>query len=408
MENTKHRPLGAFEQVCSLFDKIYAVDFALVAEIDGQTSESSWRLAMDQVQLRHPNMRVYITVDGSGGQHFLPVQGMKVPIKTVHSQAGLGWEKVLEEEREQPFQIGSPLIRMVLIAAEKGTTVMLLAHHAIGDGTSLGFVLRDLLEEISGLKRKPLHQPISIDARLGMEPGSDPFFSSGRPGQEIQKDKRIRGTVSSHKLTQALTEGLISRSKLEGTTVHGALCASVVIAARKLMKEWRYRPVQLISPISVRRMLDVDDDFFLCISIHPVLFPADDDIPFWELARFAKEGLAGTDLACHLAEFTHSLQKIVYGQESYEGRTEILRKAFGHDLMVSNLGNIKFGTDFGCLKIKDIWGPVILSRPGHAQTVGAITCNGSLHLTNISERPMSSLLMVVEQILQQFCAQSTG
>ena len=59
--------------------------------------------------------------------------------------------------------------------------------------------------------------------------------------------------------------------------------------------------------------------------------------------------------------------------------------------MVTNLGKLKYETNFGTLKLKAVYGPIVRSGKGKEQTIGAISSNGSLCLTNTSDDPIDGL-----------------
>ncbi|MFY9983916.1 MAG: hypothetical protein WAK31_04115, partial [Chthoniobacterales bacterium] len=60
MNSSKHttspflRPLGALEELFWLLDQHRSFQFAMAAEVDGATTVSDWRRALDLVQQRHP------------------------------------------------------------------------------------------------------------------------------------------------------------------------------------------------------------------------------------------------------------------------------------------------------------------------------------------------------------------
>ena len=77
-------------------------------------------------------------------------------------------------------------------------------------------------------------------------------------------------------------------------------------------------------------------------------------------------------------------------------------QGFAHDIVLTNLGNLRYATDFGDLELKAVWGPAARSRNGHA--IGVTTTNGVLRLLQTSFRPPESLLETVEEILVTACA----
>jgi hypothetical protein len=60
------------------------------------------------------------------------------------------------------------------------------------------------------------------------------------------------------------------------------------------------------------------------------------------------------------------------------------QNAFNAQVMCSNLGRVPFDNTFGWLKLEALWAPCALRGIDGEQTLGAVTVNGSLHLTNTS------------------------
>lgn len=87
---------------------------------------------------------------------------------------------------------------------------------------------------------------------------------------------------------------------------------------------------------------------------------------------------------------------------------EVLKTAFNHHIMVTNLVKVRYKTDFGPLKLESVYGPMVRSGKGMEQTVGALTTNGSLCLTNTSDTPIPNLLAEMEKILEEVCQESTA
>jgi hypothetical protein len=64
------RPLGAFEEFLWLFDQSSPLHFALAAQVEGHTTISEWRRALDSLQKRHPFFSVYIEKNQSAVPNF--------------------------------------------------------------------------------------------------------------------------------------------------------------------------------------------------------------------------------------------------------------------------------------------------------------------------------------------------
>jgi hypothetical protein len=83
---------------------------------------------------------------------------------------------------------------------------------------------------------------------------------------------------------------------------------------------------------------------------------------------------------------------------------QLKRNAFNAQVMFTNLGCLPFGGTFGPLKLQTLWAPCALRGIEGEQTLGAVSVNGSLHLTHTSPAPIPSLLAGMEEELRKACA----
>jgi hypothetical protein len=68
-----------------------------------------------------------------------------------------------------------------------------------------------------------------------------------------------------------------------------------------------------------------------------------------------------------------------------------------------NLGRLPFDNTFGPLKLESLWAPCALRGIDGEQTAGAVTVNGSLHLTHTSPAPIPGLLAGMVDELWKAC-----
>jgi len=121
------------------------------------------------------------------------------------------------------------------------------------------------------------------------------------------------------------------------------------------------------------------------------------------LARLAKAGLDGTNSVEYVTGYLSFFRDIVFGHNDIQQMLDALKQAFNHHIMVTNLVKVRYNTDFGSLKLEALYGPMVRSGKGMEQTIGALSSNGSLCLTNTSDRPIPGLLGEMEKILQEAC-----
>ncbi|MDQ1166468.1 condensation domain-containing protein [Flavobacterium sp. SORGH_AS_0622] len=402
---TKHenRTLGAFEKTFWLLDQIDSKDFALAAEVEGRESADAWRLAVDQVQKRHPNLSARIRMDEFKRPFIEHVDSLVIPLKVIEIDNNFKWEEVVEKELATRFNTEEgPLFRVIVLQKPEDTVLILAANHTLADGSSLMYLFRDLLEAVTGQIPQVLAPQKSNDETLGL-PEDTAVEDNETSIYIFKKPDAVSPKVESIKFSSEHTSQLIERSRLEQTTVHGAICAAVVIAGRKLRHEWDDKKIELISPICTRKALQLDDNCGLNITTHPVYFEPEEKQSFWDIARLAKSGLNGTETKEHVENYLGFFRTLTFNSADIQKMVDILKEAFNHQIMVTNLVKVKYKTDFGKLKLKSVYGPMVRSGKGLEQTIGAISTNGNLCLTNTSDTPIAGLLEEMQMLMAEAC-----
>ncbi|GAA4326575.1 hypothetical protein GCM10023149_29480 [Mucilaginibacter gynuensis] len=403
MKRQQNRTLGAFEKTFWLLDQIDSKDFVLAGEIDGLKPAEEWRKAIDQVQRRHPNLSVKITIDEFSRPVFEHVDDLPIPLRVVHAEDNYSWEQEAEKELALRFDTAKgPLLRAVLVQKPHSTVLILAGNHAVADGTSISYLFRDIIKAVSGQELQMMDPQPSNDDTLGL-PEDIAIPNTGQVQSLPNVFKKVSPKISSKRIDEGTSQGILERARLEKTTVHGALCAAALIVSRRMRADLNDRKIELISPICSRRPLKLDDNYGLNITTHAVYFEGEQELSFWEIARLAKAGLEGTDTEEHVKNYINFFRGIVFGSSDLHNMIEILKGPFNQELMVTNLGRVKFDTDFGDLKLKAIYGPMVRSGKGMEQTIGAISSNGSLCLTNTSDNPIPGMLDEMEALLAEAC-----
>jgi len=398
MTNQQNRTLGAFEKTFWLLDQIDSKDFALAAEIQGKESVAAWRLAINRVQQRHPNLSVRIKLDNDQRAVAEHIE-LPIPLRVVEATSDYRWQQEVEKELATRFdtEVG-PLMRIVLVQKPENTVLILVANHTLADGTSLNYLFRDILNAVTGKQLEVMAPQRSNDEVLGMSEDF-PLPDAEKSAYVFEKIAPVSPKVDSIRFTNEQSLSILEKSRAEGTTVHGAICAAAVTAARELRNEWTESKLELISPICTRKPLQLDDNCGLNITTHPVYYEPEENQNFWDIARFTKSGLAGTDTIEHVQNYIGFFRDLTFNSTDIQKMVDILKEAFNHQIMVTNLVKVKYDTDFGKLKLNAVYGPMVRSGKGNEQTIGAISSNGCLCLTNTSDNPIPGILSKMQQLL---------
>ena len=404
---TEVRSLGAMERLFWLMDQNHPVHLTVTAEVKGITKVQDWRDALDAVQRRHPVLSTSIKSNEEGQPALYKVDGARIPLRIVDGSVQERWELEVDREMAVPFTPEqAPLIRSVLIHKPQSAVLILIAHHAIADGMALVFLIRDLLQVISGGQIEALSFNSSAEELLSTLPEGEEVVQVGAPQAEpalYREDDGLAPRATARKLDENLTATLKERARREETTVQGALCAALVLAGRKTSSTWRKQSVRVISPINVRAPLEAGEACGLYLVGGMVPFQPGDSRAFWELARFAKNELAPSQTFQSLSTSLHGLEAIMAKDVDVETAAHIAAVAFARDLMVSNLGQIPFESEFGNLKLEAIWGPTALQGLDGEQNVGIATTNGAIRLLHASYSLIPYLLENTELILRAAC-----
>jgi Condensation domain len=393
------RPLGAFEELFCLFDQHFPTNHALAAQITGHTTVRQWRDALDAVQQRHPLLSAYIDTTFNRVPHFRRVTGQRIPLRVVTSPTAR-WQREVAEEVNEPFTPDrAPLFRAVLLHQETHCIFILSSHHAVSDGFSLILLLRDILFALSGhaLEALPLAPSREIlfgaQQRTSTEPGL-PSFAAQRP---------LLPNVEGIKLTPEETTALQRRAREEGVTIHAAISAAVTIAGRAIDESWRNKPLRIMSPAEIRDILGLKDQCMVSVGGGEISIEPGGSMTFWDLARFAKDGLSAVKSTENISRMIDLQTAAVSSNLSIEQALQLKRNAFNAQVMFSNLGRLPFDSTFGPLKLETLWAPCALRGIEGEQTLGAVTVNGSLHLTHTSPAPIPSLLASMKEELRRAC-----
>ena len=144
------RELGISERLSFFVHKNRPTQFSVAAEIVGDFTAKTLRAALAKVQARHPLLRVSIQ-SGKSSPAFYEAQDTEIPLRVVAGEVSPAWEREMEREMSEPIDaVRAPLLRAVLMHEPGRAVVLLTTHHAITDGISMTFVIRDLLRALAG------------------------------------------------------------------------------------------------------------------------------------------------------------------------------------------------------------------------------------------------------------------
>jgi hypothetical protein len=275
---------------------------------------------------------------------------------------------------------------------------------------ALVFLIRDLLQVLSGEQIEALSFSSTAEELLSKLPKVEEIVEAessqagapqGKPAQYREKDG-LTPRVVAREFDESLTATLKERARREGTTVQGALCAALVLAGRKTSSTWREQTVRVMSPINARASLGAGEACGVYLAGGGMAhFQPGDSRAFWELARFAKKQISPAETFQSLSTSTRGLEAIMNRDMDVETAAQLAAGAFARELMVSNLGQMPYQSEFGKLKLEAVWGPTALQGLDGEQNVGIATTNGAIRLLHASYSLIPHLLENTELILRE-------
>ncbi len=403
------------------------LNVVMAGRIRGAVDPEGVTKALNRLRLRHPLLAVRAEIGEDGTGMYL---GSNVPPLPVHAMArdsDTQWLLRVEEELKTPFPIETgPLVRCSLVHSESVCDVILCGHHAICDGISLGYLLRDLLECIAEPKKEiaaPVIPPpinsntvpkppstraiqrfvIGLINRRWEAKGIKFTESDMRRMHEKYWENNTGIQVLAWELDADETAQLAKRSHAEKVTVNSTLWAAFLAAQHEVQQNHlRYRRRSALA-VSTRDKLNVPvgDALGFYASSLTVKLPYSPSISFWDNARNVHaritRALAKTDLFRMLSsKLVHpSLLDSLYFKKFglAEGALPhmLLRKMNWHQTTygyaITNVGRFDIPTSYGTLELETVHGPLFYSDV-EEKMLGIITVGGQLSFFHVSRRPI--------------------
>ncbi|MEU0135929.1 peptide synthetase [Streptomyces sp. NPDC006296] len=399
------RELGAFERTIDLYMHRNPVQFSLVAEINRKVSEQKLARALQKVQAQHPLLRV--SVDRRAPQpRYLRADE---PIKIEAATEGTPWQAVVAGEQTRPLaHEPGPLMRAVLIASETGSVIVLTFAHQITDGTGGMRVVTDLVAALDGDEAG--HQPNSewdvppsqetlLQALHATAPSVGPPQDEliDAPGELTRYSGRLPH-VSALALQHGPTARLVTRCRVEGVSVHAALCAA---ASTVFHRAGRTR-VRVLSPIDLRRAVGLPDAVANRFAGARTVSEASQADDFWKLARHHHRALEHQRAPQVLKAGSEALaQQPPATPEEAEAMMTVVTAA---DIQITNLGVVEAPAD-GRTLLGAVWGPAQTTQLAGEHVLGVATCGGRLRMTELTHHPLAGLLPDMAAVLARRCSE---
>ena len=410
------RRLGLVEHLFATLHSLGGTIYVNIARIQGILSLDVLRAAIDLLQKRHPLLQVHLQ-ESDDGFYFCADGTLAIPLRTIDRQHEQEWLEIAEDEMLQKFSGEfEPLCRITLLqTSEKvGSNELIVTfHHAIADGISVLHFMHELLSyyqqlveaiPIAPMDTLPMLPPLEqlLETCLSEANAADrtqvtPNPTSPSPTLIVEQiapvgDRRSR--LITREFNQLLTSQIKSRCREEQTTVHGALCAAMILVCVQQLSSKEPVLVSCGSSVNLRGSCFpfVEPSHLGCFNSNiTTTHHAGLDANFWELAR-----------ECHSNVHQLVRRKVPHYQASnadliHKYQSSFLAQLAAHNMgrntttHVSNLGQFDFKKSYGSIRLESFNFAVGLNLIGTCFWLGAVTVNQKLFCTFAYTDPLISM-----------------
>jgi NRPS condensation-like uncharacterized protein len=386
-----------------------------VAELADDLDPAALGVALLAVQRRHPLLNVHVADHPRTRLGFYrPARVPPIPMAVVED-TGSTWRDVVAEQLTRPFDSSiAPLTRVVLLRGGPHTpaAIVLTVDHAVVDGLSAAYMLRDLFSALNGHRLQQLPVPPSQEELLGAlrdtQPSTTPPVNGLPPvaqPQWLASPSTIRpfdGAVpdlSVIAFEEDLTGRLVARARAERTTVHSALVSAM---SRVIIQSGRNEFVRTLTPIDIRTHIGVGDAICLYLSASRTAFTRQQLTDLWEMARTVSDQLAAARSVPAVLAASAVAERFIPVDATTADAESFTVQGLSFEAFASNLGVLDVGAPDSVRPVA-IWGPAILGQIQGELSAGICTFNGQLRIVCTSRDPLAHYLDRVRDVLGAAC-----
>jgi NRPS condensation-like uncharacterized protein len=397
------RELSALERGFYLFSQIYPVVICNVVELRGRLSQERILRALAGVQKRHPILQTRLMRLPSGGVALCKSTAeIGFEFSQSNTDIEIDWRSIAASGLAMPFPAGdTPPARLSVVEGPERTVIALFLNHAIADGMSSIYVVEDLLKALGGENigegsllpsaAELIADLVSNQASFVKPAATDTVLAM--PSSPAAFPPPFISTIA---LSHQATAALAARARLEGTTIHGALCAALTLSLAENAGKSSH---VLVSPIDMRRILPVDTR--TCSQIFTMLAETlDTSGSFWDIARRSVSGIEAARSLESFMMMAQMMENAIPAGSTSATAHAVMSAGIG-DNMLSNLGVIDIADRYGDLSVEAFWGPMAANHIDGYHFIGASTSGGSLRLTCTTHEPLPDLLAAMADHLSK-------
>ena len=150
----------------------------ITAKIHGKVDPGQLKTAIGNLRVRHALLAVKVEIDEKDAAYFVG-QGVPDPdLEVLDRHDDNHWVERAAAEFAHPFCLETgPLARFILLRSDDIAELIVSAHHAVCDGTSMIYLIRDLFEQLGPPEKsvEALPVPAVIDRSTVPSPPPERF-----------------------------------------------------------------------------------------------------------------------------------------------------------------------------------------------------------------------------------------
>lgn len=394
----------------------------MAARIKGAVPREDLARAINKAALMHPLLGTGIAIEGDGSAWFVPGEFKELPLEIKEKKNDMQWMEKAIAEYKKPFALDKgPLIRFILLDSQQSSDLLVMCHHAICDGISLVYLIRDILSFLAepDKEAEPLPIPPVLDLSCLTGPvriGLLPKLVLGHFSRAWKKRMKVFGeedyakiyrsfwdreklNIIIHSMRQGMSSSLADRCRKEGVTVNSAVCTAFEAAQHTVQKDIRhFKRTGIAVNLRNRMSESPGEGMGLFAGGNSVRLEYVPGKPFWDMAREfdrkVKKLLSGGYKLYEILLFNSMEQTLIdavyfhlFG--GFENKTAAsFAKLLHFDRKIPGLGV----TNLGKVHIPEIYGPYVLESlffvppniPGGEKVLGVVTAGGIMNISLVS------------------------
>jgi len=347
------------------------VNCVFAAKIRGTIKEENLRMALSEIQRKHPLLRVVIREDEQGRPYF--VSDTQIPAISISIQERLSddhWMTCSEAEWENRFDVKKgPLARVIWLKSDDVSELLLVCAHCICDGTSMLTLMREMLLLLDQ-QDTPMDPYDSFESVYSLIPAHimsnrkmkiKAWLTSKIAGWilaiKTQKNKFPPGKsyLLHWKMDEEASTAITNLTKHEKTALHATFSVAFLEAMQEIKGD--KAKSRVIYPVDIRRYISEikNDHLFAFAPIEELPVEKDNTSDFWTKTRKLRNDLAGRIDVMNIHEL---LLMSEYFHSSVKTLIAYLKSSDGtHDVTLSNMGRLNMPDSFRSFHLETIYSP---------------------------------------------------